>query len=567
MARKVPAEIVKFRQRLDIEGNRLESQRMSDGWDAQWLQIKEYLLPDRGRNLNTSNSPDTEYNQGEWSRASIIDDVPERAMGIASNGMMEGMTSQTRPWFKMGPEGPMDGVPRSHLVWYDMVTESIRGVFNRSNLYKVLPGIYKELLGFGTHCSFLETDPIETINIKSFTVGEYYLLDDPRGRIQKAFRNIYMTAENIIQQFGEDNCPPVVVEAAKGDKTFNKAFQVRHVIMPASKDVPVKDILGRPWLSVYYVKDAGVNEGLLGVRGYSEDPILAPRWDIVSNDVYGKECPGMVSLGNVRMLQKEQEQKLIALDKKTNPPLLSEDESAVLDTFPGGVSYTQGVAGNRASIQQLYDVNFDVASVSADIQEVQASIREAFFNDFFLLVGRKTERMTATEVMELQSEKLMMLAPVFQRITDEFIEPLIDRTFWIMARQGLLPEPPPDLDIDNIKIEHISLLAQAQKAATVRSIESSLGFAVQVAAIAPGVLDNFDFDKAVIDYNDLIGAPASHIKDPAIVAAIREQKAQQEAMAQQMEMMNAAAQGAETMSKAQVGNNSVLDALLGRPLT
>ena len=61
-----------------------------------------------------------------------------------------------------------------------------------------------------------------------------------------------------------------------------------------------------------------------------------------------------------------------------------------------------------------------------------------------------------------------------ERLNDELLDPLIDRTFAIMLRVGLIPPPPQQLQGQSIKVEYTSILAQAQKLLGI-SLEGSVG--------------------------------------------------------------------------------------------
>ena len=56
-----------------------------------------------------------------------------------------------------------------------------------------------------------------------------------------------------------------------------------------------------------------------------------------------------------------------------------------------------------------------------------------------------------------------MLGPVLERLHDELLEPLIGRTFQIMARAGEIPPPPsPMLDGLRLQPEYVSPMAGMQ---------------------------------------------------------------------------------------------------------
>jgi hypothetical protein len=172
--------------------------------------------------------------------------------------------------------------------------------------------------------------------------------------------------------------------------------------------------------------------------------------------------------------------------------------------------------------------------------------------------------MTAREIVERHEEKLLMLGPVLERLESELLDPLIDRTFSIMLRVGLIPPPPDELQGMDMKIEYISMLAQAQKMVGTAAIEQITGFAAQLAAVYPGVTDNIDADAAVNEYGDMLGVPPKIVRSADDVAAMRDQAAKEQKAAQATSTLPNVVEGAKTMSETKLDTNSALDALMGR---
>src|SRR5690606_18719190 len=96
------------------------------------------------------------------------------------------------------------------------------------------------------------------------------------------------------------------------------------------------------------------------------------------------------------------------------------------------------------------------------------------------------------EIAERKEEKLLALGPVLENVYNGQLEPVIDRTFAILNRRGELPPPPPDLEGKELKVEYVSMLAQAQKAVATGGIERGAAFIGNLAAVKPDVLDKLD---------------------------------------------------------------------------
>ncbi|MCB5392375.1 hypothetical protein LIP47_16665, partial [Eggerthella lenta] len=76
----------------------------------------------------------------------------------------------------------------------------------------------------------------------------------------------------------------------------------------------------------------------------------------------------------------------------------------------------------------------------------------------------------------MKEEKLLMLGPVLERLNDECLNPLIDRAFSMMVRKNMLPPPPDAMEGMPLKVEYISVMAQAQKSIGLSSLASTVNF-------------------------------------------------------------------------------------------
>ena len=115
----------------------------------------------------------------------------------------------------------------------------------------------------------------------------------------------------------------------------------------------------------------------------------------------------------------------------------------------------------------------------------------------------------------------------------------------------------------DLKVEYISVLAQAQKMMGTTSIERMLVFAQSVAAAKPDVLDKIDFDEAIDQYADMLGVPPGVIVSDDQVAKIRQARAEQQAQMQAAQYAMAAVQGAKTLSDTSLEGKNALAMLTG----
>ena len=231
-----------------------------------------------------------------------------------------------------------------------------------------------------------------------------------------------------------------------------------------------------------------------------------------------------------------------------------------IETLPGGISYVD-VAGPNGGIQTAFEVNLDLSHLLADIQDVRGRIQGSFYADLFLMLANQTDsRMTATEVAERHEEKLLMLGPVLERLQNEMLDPFIEMVFTRMMEAGVVPPPPPELQGQDLNVEFVSMLAQAQRAVGTNSIDRFVNTLGQVATIKPDVLDKMDSDRWADIYSDMLGVDPQLIVPSEQVALVRQARAEQQQKQQQMEQAQQSSVAVKNLAGADTsGQNALTD--------
>ena len=521
-----------------------------------WRDIRDFILPDHGSGLN-----DAKRNRkdGDKRQERIYDATATRAMDMLAAGLMGGLTSPARPWFRLSTPDPIDHDRHDVRVWLSEVEEAMRTVMSKSNLYKALHHCYAELAGFGTGPISIVEDFDRVIHCRPMTVGEYYLGVDHKGRVNVCYRELRMTASQMIEEFGREYCS-ISVRNAYDNGQPDAKFTVVHAIEPNDDRISLRDAQDRPFRSIYW-EVGGDDDLILRVSGFDEFPILGPRWFVVGSQVYGRS-PGMRVLPDVKQLQKETRLKLEAIDKVVDPPVSvpGGPSEHSINTFRGGVTYdTTAMGGSGPGIRPLYQIAPDLGVLMHDIQDLRMQIRQGLFNDLFLmLAGSDRPQMTAREVAERHEEKMLMLGPVLERLHDELLTPMIDRVFNVMARAEIIRPAPEALQGVTLKVEYISIMAQAMKMAGVSAIESFTGFVGNLASVNPTVLDKVDFDELADVYADRMGVPPTIIVPDEQVAEIRQARANQEQQQQGLLAAEQIANTAKTLADTDVSQGSAL---------
>lgn len=539
---------MELREKVQSRWDALKEERSS--WMSHWKDISEVLLPRAGRFLPTENN-----RGGKAAFRKILDSTGTRALRTLSGGMMSGMTSPARPWFRLTTFNPELDESYEVKVWMSQVTSLMQMVFYKSNTYRALQMAYEELGAFGTSATLIYDDFDRVIHCHPLTIGEFAIATDSRGRVNTVYREFRMTVAMLVQEFGLANASRTVKDLYDRGQ-MDEWVEVINAIEPRTERDPRKtDAKNMPYLSVYFEK-SGDKGKVLRETGFTEFPAMCARWSVTGGDIYGTS-PGMEALGDLCQLQQMQFRKSQAIDYKVHPPVLIPSEMKNMGTqfLPGGViPYSN--AQQAQQIRSAYMVDLDLNSILVDIQDVRQRINEAFYRDIFMLMVNSTDKtMTATEVTERHEEKMLLMGPVLERLNAEMLDPLINIVFNKLVQADLLPPLPEDLQGQQLNVEFISILAQAQKAISTNSVDRMFSVLGNLAGMKPDIVDNVDLDFWPQWYADALGVDPRFIVSGKKVAVIREQRAQAEQQAAAMEQLQGATQAAKNMGMSMQGQS------------
>jgi hypothetical protein len=539
---------MELREKVQSRWDALKEERSS--WMSHWKDISEVLLPRAGRFLPTENN-----RGGKAAFRKILDSTGTRALRTLSGGMMSGMTSPARPWFRLTTFNPELDESYEVKVWMSQVTSLMQMVFYKSNTYRALQMAYEELGAFGTSATLIYDDFDRVIHCHPLTIGEFAIATDSRGRVNTVYREFRMTVAMLVQEFGLENVSRTVKDLYERGQ-MDEWVEVINAIEPRTERDPRKtDAKNMPYLSVYFEKSSDKGK-VLRETGFTEFPAMCARWSVTGGDIYGTS-PGMEALGDLCQLQQMQFRKSQAIDYKVHPPVLIPSEMKNMGTqfLPGGViPYSN--AQQAQQIRSAYMVDLDLNSLLVDIQDVRQRINEAFYRDIFMLMVNSTDKtMTATEVTERHEEKMLLMGPVLERLNAEMLDPLINIVFNKLVQADLLPPLPEDLQGQQLNVEFISILAQAQKAISTNSVDRMFSVLGNLAGMKPDIVDNVDLDFWPQWYADALGVDPRFIVSGKKVAVIREQRAQAEQQAAAMEQLQGATQAAKNMGMSMQGQS------------
>jgi len=523
-----------------------------------WRDLANYILPRRAR------FDVDDRNKGSKKNSKIIDNTATIAADTAAAGMHTGITSSARPWFLLTIPDPELSEFRSVKQWLNTVTQRMRTVFNRSNLYNALPTVYGDEIVYGTAAMAVMEDSKDVIRCYTFPIGSYYLSQNHRCVVDVFVREFAMTVRQLVEQFGID-AVSTEVRSAYERGNLERWINVRWCVRPNPQyEDGALESSRKLYQSVYYEANASIHDEPLSVKGYDDFPVLCPRWALTGEDVYGTS-PGMRALGDVMQLQQEQKRKSQGIDKMVNPamtaPISLQNRKASL--LPGDITYVDMAQGQQ-KFEPAHEVRLPLGELKEDIADIRDRINRAFYADLFrMLIQSDRRQITAREVDERHEEKLLMLGPTLERQNDDMLDPLIDRVFNIMLRRGIIPTPPQELEGMDLRVEYISIMAQAQKMIATAGVERFAGFVGAVHAQVPeeGVPDKVDFDQMIDEYGEMVGVPPTIIRDDEQAQEIRQKRQQAIQQQQQAALAESMSKTAQNLGSTDMQQDSALTRL------
>lgn len=553
-----------YKLRKHAEGLLLGMRVNRYSWWTHWRELADYELPRRYKWLVTPN----QASRGSPINQHILDSTGTLAARNLAAGMMTGCTDPTKRWYRLRINRT-DSTKTSPVSLWLAECERILGlVFQQSNFYNAMAVLYFDLVVFGT-ASLLIYEDFENV-IKCFNpcLGEFYLENNEAMEPSIFGREFTYTVDQLVGEFGIDKVSPTVRRLYKeGGAGRTREVIVAHLVEP-NKDARYGIPKNFAFREVYWEwggstspqGGSSYSPGVLRKRGFHESPAIPVRWDLVSNDAYGRG-PGMDALPDIKQLQHEVRRKAQAIDKLVAPPMLADLQlkNQPASLLPNGITYIAGLMSQpKPGMMPVYQVTPPVKEITEDLIEVRDRIKDTFYNNLFQTISQFETRsnVTATELDMRKSESMVMLGPVLERINKEGLSKAVDRTFNIASRAGIFPPAPAEIQGMHIDIDFVSMLELAQSAAQMAGIERILGLAGNIAGANPAIMDVVDFDYGLEKASHLLNNDPKLIRSDEAIAEIRKQRQQQEQqaqMAQQAETASKMAAGAKTLSETDVG--------------
>ena len=497
--------------------------------ESHWRDCYKYGAPERQQSFDGGEVVNTR----ETERAELYDSTASEAVQILVASIMSGVTPSNALWFKAVPDGMDDP---SELTdgerWLEQVCNFMWRNIHASNFDSESPETITDVVvaGWGVLYTDIDHEAGGGYVFESWPLGSCFIGSTRAdGRIDSIYREHEMTAQAMVNEYGEKNCSDEVKRTLERDP--DSKIKLLHIIMPRKQNGAGHLNKDMPFAS-YHIEVQ--NKHMLKESGYHEFPCAVPRMRRLPNSLYGNGQM-TVALPDAKTANELMKQTLRSASMTINGMWAVSDDGVVnphtVKIGPGKVI----VVNEPDSIKRLDDgANYQIAEYL--LANLQGGIRKKLMADQLPPIG--TQQMTATEIHTRVEIIRQMLGPIYGRLQSEYLLSLLDRCFGLALRSGVLGSPPEELQGRNLSFKFVSPMARSQQMEEVLATEQFILSLSQIAQIDKTILDNVNFDAVAQVTGAGRGVPASILRNTEEIQELRQarqeaEKAQQEAQQQQ----------------------------------
>ena len=536
--------------------------QLEDGrsdYESLQKEVIKFILPQRY-------NYDRTQLKGQKYGTSVYDGTPTSALNLFADGLFGNLMNPAMRWFRLklrkdfwrnkriSPTEKLD-----IQEWLDECEALMYSAFARSNIYEETPEFLRDGGSVGTATMYSEED-LERDRTVFCTrhPGECYISESKFGKVDTLYRKFKWPLHKIVERFGVDNLPETIRGLVEPNQ--DQEYEIIHATFPRGNiEVYFSDNGIRkqkrsnkffPFESVYLLLDAAPSPHILSESGYKLFPYLVWRYRKNSDGGPYGESPGQDALIDMYALNQIGRSMLIGAQKSVEPALnVPEEMRGKVRLNPHGLNYYK----DERRIIAPVDLVRQFSNAEYMEQRKREAIEEHFKVKFFTMLytaALEGRQLSVPQVLEMQGEKASQMSTMVGRLVSEFFDPLIDRVWQIEYDAGRIPPPPPVLEGEDIEVDYLGPLAQAQKKVfRIQGIMQGAEMLKPFAETFPDVLDVVDPDVVASEILDATGFPAKAIRPPDRVAKIRAERARQIQEEKQAALALQAAQQMPNLSK------------------
>lgn len=543
-------DINRYIKRIDslfTSPERLSSER-------QWSELAEFLLNNQA-GLSSQTAPS--FRAGQKTTQRVFASEPMQFVQQLAAALQSLLTNPATIWSKLREERDELNDNAEVNEFLEKANKTIHRKLQESNFYPEIGKAYQSYVALA-NTVLLQEEKDYNENSRDFSgfkftcihISQIAWVENKDGFVDAFAWKFQKSAEQAYELWG-NKCSDKIL-ACVNDKP-DELFEFILWIGPRDKSKVKKEKDGsnallappkeRAYESLYIEKGEKV---VVDESGYYEFPAHCARWSLRPGEKYGFG-QGHIALPDVRSYNKLREENLYAVAKDNNPPTLSNqrDVFGPLNLMPGSNTVVRDINGVKELVSGARTDRTERLE-----EKLFRSIKSIFFLDQLLLPPREDiGQMREAEVLQRIKQLNTVLGPIALRIKEEFLSPIIKRSFKMLLRSNMLGEIPAVI-LDqglNMEVVYVNELENAQNAQVISNNQQLLNQLGVYSQFKPEVLDNFNFDQMSRDDAKALSISESSINSDKEVEETRVQRQQQFAQQAQLEQANLAA---DTMSKA-----------------
>lgn len=534
-------------QKKDCEYLRYQAKQKFDKIRLTWCDLLQWALPHLSTWILNKNP-------GERKNYHIFDPTHGLALRSFVAGFLEGNTSASRPWYRIGTrDGSIDDA-FDNRKWLQHYTERTLSYLASSNFYNAAGKFYYHygVVNTGAHY-FQEMD--NGFFVHTLVPGSYYVLNDYYGVACVLVREFALSVKALVEHYGVKDKNGKAdwsnishnVQKMYREGNYTQMIDVVHVIKKNEYFDPTNpdDPNNRQWVELTYelggpgghfysegtefgtmaISERDFNNTFLRKHTTKRKPFVVGK----STDEfeYGENGPTLMALGLIKSLNKKATLKDQALEQTVKPTLQGPANlrksylSSAPNTF---IPLDARSISSKQKLESVFQINPAIQYLIEDVGDLRQMVEKIYFADFLLYLSRNPKTRTAEETRAVVQEQERVIGPNLQSLNTTYNVPVLEWVMdYVLFEDPYLEPPPESMQGQSLKPEFISVFAQAQKAADLPAVDQFTSMVTQVGQINPQVWDKINLDKLCDIYEDRLYLPAGLNNPQDKVEAKREQ--------------------------------------------
>lgn len=529
-------------------------------------QQYEDLMQDASDWVNPRRQDWTGASRGQYRQSKMYSAVAQDAMLTWVDGVLGWGISEAMPWFetrlnvRKARESP---ALRRYCQEYN---EQMMFEFGESNFYEVFPEGLRDGASVG-NATMVTLDDDGTAMDLVCHPRQIWILLDFWGRVIAVHRKFTMTAgqARIFFKGQDDRLSKNLIKDAQDPAQDHNEYEFLHCVCKNDDEAifEAKQTF-KPWASVYIecgpilpgsTPQRGNAAQMVRLKGFDFNPYTVWLFRRNSDEANGYS-PAMDVMVEIYKSQQFGKDLLLASHLSVDPAfMIPEDLRNEYSLLPHGRNFYRDPKKVISPIFQGLNFPIGLDRENACNELIRGRYGYTFWKGLNMMASQKgKERVTATQIMEWQSETAVLLVSQVGNLYRDFVTPIWDKKAAIAQRAGRLPDPPGQLDEyqgkNVIKPRFIGPLAQAQEQLfRMRGIKTGLNMILPLEQTHPEMGDRVNWSETGEDILVSSGFPQRLMFDDDEVQQIQQSRQQAIERKEQMEQAAAAAQAVPKLSK------------------